>query len=135
MPNILNGIEILSKRRELLKAIKAINLAMSRGNPPAEHLTTKKSLIFCTSALSIRALLKTIATLSPVLNCLHYLIFITVNNKVITKGKPCIFQDAKTKWSYFQKLLMIILDNSISLETDGIVCAVESFKPYRSSGT
>jgi len=63
---------------------------------------------------------------SQIIITVNITIIITV--KVMTKSKPCTLQNAKTNWlSYFQKLLIITLDNSILLKND-IVSAIESFE-------
>jgi len=52
---------------------------------------------------------------------------------VITRSRPCTLHKSKTDWSYFQELLFIFLNNSISLKTDDdVICAIESFNSIRS---
>jgi len=58
----------------------------------------------------------------------HSRIIIRINNKIITKDKPCTLHHVKTNWPYFQELLMTTLDNSIPLKTDDdIICTIGSF--------
>jgi len=41
----------------------------------------------------------------PELSSDHSSVIFTVNSKIITKEKPCILCNGKTKWPYFQELL------------------------------
>jgi len=95
-------------------------------NPSTGHLTIKGPLICWTLVLSEA---KITAVPSPASNCSDYSpVTFTINSKIINKSRPCILCNTKIKWSYFQELLKIILDNSMPLKTDDdITRAVESF--------
>jgi len=55
-------------------------------------------------------------------------VIITLNSKVITRGKPCIFNNARPIGLTSKNYWLTSLNNSIPLKTnDNIICVVESF--------
>jgi len=121
---------ILSKRRELLEAIEAMNLAsLSIGEPTYSSFDNKKTPDLLDFGI-IKGIAKNYCRTKFCLKLSsdHSPVIFIINSKIMTKNKPCTLCNVKTDWLYFQKLLKTTLDNSIPLKTeDDITNAIERF--------
>jgi len=121
---------ILLKGHELLKAIEAMNLATLSTRESTYWPSDNKKILDLLDFGIIKCIPKDFYCAE---SCLELSsdnspVIFTINNKIMTKNKPCTFCNAKTEWPYFQELLKTALNNSIPLKTDDdIICAIHCF--------
>jgi len=120
--------DLTQRARTLQSIIDTMNLSTAAIGKPTHWPIDSKKIPDLLDFVITRGISKNFCSIESCLDLSsnYSSVIITLNSKVITRNKPYTLHNAKTDF-YFQELLTISLNNSISLKTDDdIIYAMKS---------